>query len=87
MSPVGVGWDLGPLGLHLHLASGGVAVERAGFEGWTGSADGRAFIGAACSGWGEAAIAGGDEPERARATADNVAAFSTPDTSDTPDDG
>jgi len=80
---VGVGWDLALMGLDRHLVSD-TAVDHAEAERWTGSADGRAFITAASSGWREAAIAGGDEPERARAAAENVAAFYTPDT---PDDG
>jgi len=73
---VGVGWDLGLLGLGRHLASGD-PVDPKAFEAWTTSDEGRAFIAGASTGWGEAAIAAGEDPEAARAAAQRTAAFYT----------
>lgn len=55
---VGVGWELGLLGLALHLESGGSATPEAGMA-WAMSADGLAFMRGSSERWGEAAIAGG----------------------------
>lgn len=73
---VGVGWDLGLLGLGRHLASGD-PVDPKAFEAWTTSDEGRAFIAGASTGWGEAAIAAGEDAEAARAAAQRTAAFYT----------
>lgn len=72
----GVGWELGLLGLALHLASKG-AFERSEAEAWSASDEGKRFIGQSSAGWGEAAIAAGTEPEAARAAADRTTAFYT----------
>jgi uncharacterized protein YndB with AHSA1/START domain len=57
---VGVGWDLGLLGLALHLATG--AGQPAEGSGWETSDDAKAFMRGSSERWGDAAIAGG-EPE------------------------
>jgi uncharacterized protein YndB with AHSA1/START domain len=73
---VGVGWDLGLLGLTLHLASG-EAVDPAAFMAWSETDDGHRFMTVSARGWGEAAIADGDDPATARATAERTAGFYT----------
>lgn len=69
---VGVGWDLGLLGLALHLVG-----EREGFDenAFVASPGGRAFILGCAEAWGEAAVGGGEEPGQARAAARRTGAF------------
>jgi uncharacterized protein YndB with AHSA1/START domain len=74
---VGVGWDLGLLGLGLHLASGGERVDPAQFMEWSASDEGRAFITASSEAWGAASAAGGTDPELARACAARTTGFYT----------
>ncbi|AEG44179.1 SRPBCC family protein [Isoptericola variabilis] len=73
---VGVGWDLALMGLGLHLETD-QAVDPAEGEAWTLSPDGVEFVRHASTGWAEAAIADGDDPEAARAAARNTLAFYT----------
>lgn len=56
---VGVGWELAMLGLGLHLAGGGVALDPAAFQSWAVSDAGKAFVRACAAGWAQAHIAGG----------------------------
>jgi len=74
---VGVGWDLGLLGLGLHLASGGEQVDAAEFMTWSGSDEGKAFIAASSAAWGEASAAAGTDAELARACAARTTSFYT----------
>lgn len=74
---VGVGWDLGLLGLALHLAGGGAEVDRDEVMAWQASDDGRRFMRAAADGWGQAEVAAGADPTRAREAAQRTAAFYT----------
>jgi uncharacterized protein YndB with AHSA1/START domain len=74
---VGVGWDLGLLGLGLHLASGGEQVDAEAFMAWSASDEAKAFIAASSTQWGEATIAAGEEAEAARARAARTTAFYT----------
>jgi uncharacterized protein YndB with AHSA1/START domain len=74
---VGVGWDLGLLGLGLHLASGGEPVDPAQFMQWSASDEGRAFITASSEAWGAASAAAGTDPELARACAARTTGFYT----------
>jgi uncharacterized protein YndB with AHSA1/START domain len=71
---VGVGWDLGLLGLALHVESGD-AVDPAEVEAWSISPEGKAFIVAASEGWGGAAIADGEDPATAQRRAATTGAF------------
>jgi hypothetical protein len=71
---VGVGWDLSLLGLALHLESG-EAVDQAEVEAWSISSEGKAFIVAASEGWGDAAIADGDDRETAQRRVKATGAF------------
>lgn len=73
---VGIGWDLALLGLGIHLASG-ESVDPQEFESWSMSEEGLAFIRGSSAKWGEADIAGGEDPEQARAAAERTAAFYT----------
>ncbi|HWT91819.1 MAG TPA: SRPBCC family protein [Solirubrobacteraceae bacterium] len=74
---VGVGWELGLLGLSLFIDSGGVEKPALSEEDLATSPEGRALIAGSATSWGEAAIAGGEEPEQARTAAARTAAFYT----------
>ena len=63
---VGVGWDLGVLGLAMHLVTG-EANDAAEFAAWTASPDGVAFVAACSERWVDADIAAGADPSVARA--------------------
>jgi uncharacterized protein YndB with AHSA1/START domain len=71
---VGVGWDLGLVGLALHIDSG-ESVDPTEVESWSMSPAGKAFLAAASQGWADAAVADGEDPETARRRAATVAAF------------
>lgn len=58
---VGIGWDLGLLGLLLHLASG-EPVDREAVEAWMASDEGRRFVALSSSGWRDASVAAGTDP-------------------------
>jgi uncharacterized protein YndB with AHSA1/START domain len=74
---VGVGWDLGLVGLSYHLIDKNA--ERPSFdeEAFAASDDGRAIITRASEGWGRAAIAGGEDPAQALAAVKRTTAFYT----------
>ena len=72
----GVGWDLGLLGLGLHLDAG-EAVDPGEARAWVVSQDGTAFVRHAATAWADAAVADGDDPERGRAAAGNTVTFYT----------
>ncbi|WP_372787050.1 SRPBCC family protein [Phenylobacterium sp.] len=74
---VGVGWDLTLIGMALHLAAGGAAVDKDAFAAWSPSDAGKAFIRGSAAGWGAADIEGGEDPAKARAAADLTAKFYT----------
>jgi uncharacterized protein YndB with AHSA1/START domain len=74
---VGVGWDLGLIGLSLHFQSGGAQVDPAEVAAWTVSAEGKQFIRDSSEGWGEASIAAGTPADAARAAAARTTAFYT----------
>jgi uncharacterized protein YndB with AHSA1/START domain len=75
---VGVGWDLGLMGLGRHLESG-AAVDRAESMAWMMSEEGRRFVTSSSEAWGRANAAAGEPEERARAAAERTtAAYTTP---------
>jgi uncharacterized protein YndB with AHSA1/START domain len=74
---VGVGWDLTLIGLALHLAARGAAVDKDEFAAWSASDDGKAFIRGSAEGWCAADIANGEDPAKARAAAETTAKFYT----------
>ncbi len=73
---VGVGWDLGLLGLALYVSSG-EDLDRAEVEQATMSPDGIQFITGSSDAWADAAIAAGEDPVWAREAAARTTAFYT----------
>lgn len=73
---VGIGWELGLMGLADHPATG-ATVDPAVAAAWSTSPDGIAFITGSSIGWGEAAIAAGDDADQARAAAGRSTAVYT----------
>jgi uncharacterized protein YndB with AHSA1/START domain len=65
---VGVGWDMGLLGLATHLSSGATA-DLQEVASWATSAEGRQFMSASSERWCEASIAAGTDEAGARAAA------------------
>ena len=73
---VGLGWDLGLLGLGMYAESG-EAVDPAFAASFNFSPEGQAFIRVASDGWRDAAVADGDDPEVATTAADGAYAAYT----------
>lgn len=74
---VGVGWEMGFLGLAFHIADPD-APKPDDMEFAT-SQDGRAFITGSSEGWVEAATEAGEEPEKANAAGRRTTGFYTGD--------
>ncbi|MEV0430264.1 SRPBCC family protein [Micromonospora sp. NPDC050495] len=74
---VGVGWDMGLLGLASHLAADGSGVTPDQAAEWMGSDDARRFIVLSSQRWCEASVAAGTPAEEARAAADRTTAAYT----------
>ncbi|MDO8210294.1 SRPBCC family protein [Conexibacter sp. CPCC 206217] len=74
---VGVGWDLGLIGLSLHLASAGEQVDPAAVAAWSSSPEGRRFMTLSSEAWRDASIAAGADPAAAHAAAERTTAFYT----------
>ena len=72
---VGVGWELGLMGLAIHLAQ--PTEPRPDEAAFAASPDGKAFISESSDGWGRAAVAAGTDPVAARAAARRTTAFYT----------
>ena len=73
---VGVGWDLGLVGLALHLCTG-EAVDRPAGEAWAASDEGREFMTLSSEHWYDASVDAGADPAEARLAADGTTAFYT----------
>lgn len=73
---VGIGWDLGFLGLGLYLAGGGERPLEAD-PAWMGSDEAKAFMRASGEAWGAAHAASGEDPEAARQKAQRTIAAYT----------
>ncbi|HYI23680.1 MAG TPA: SRPBCC family protein, partial [Candidatus Limnocylindrales bacterium] len=71
---VGVGWDMGLLGLSLHLRGGKLEDPIA----WQEAPEGREFATLSSSAWGAANIAAGADPEAADKAVANTTAFYAP---------
>lgn len=71
---VGIGWDLGLVGLAIHLKTG-EAIEAGFEEKWSASEDGKRFVADSAAQWQRAVIASGADPEWARAATERCAAF------------
>ncbi|HEV8279563.1 MAG TPA: hypothetical protein VGQ26_28255 [Streptosporangiaceae bacterium] len=73
---VGVGWDMGFMGLAVHLSSGG-PVDRRESADWAASAEGREFMSLASQRWCDASVAAGTDEAAALAAADRTTAAYT----------
>lgn len=76
---VGVGWELGLVGMHGYLSD--PKAPKIDEEQFAKSSDGKAFMKRSASAWGEADIARGEDPAQARAAAQRTADFYTGATS------
>ena len=72
---VGVGWEMGFLGLALYLAEPDWPKPDA--MAFATSSDGKAFLTGSSDGWGRAAVSAGTDPETAIAAARQTTAFYT----------
>lgn len=71
---VGVGWDLGLLGLVFHLMD---EAEQLDEEAFAASAEGKAYITRACEDWRRAAVDSGDDAAHAAVAAKRTTDFYT----------
>jgi len=71
----GVGWEMGFLGLALHIAD--PDWPKPDPMEFATSADGKAFITGSSEGWGRAAVAAGSDPETTAAATRQTTAFYT----------
>ena len=71
---VGVGWDMGLLGLGLHLATGATVDDPIA---WQLSDEGRDFAQRSSEAWGAANVASGADPDAAALAVANTLAFYT----------
>ena len=72
----GVGWELGFLGLGLHLATG-EAVDESEANAWFATPEGKIFIDECAAGWCDAHVQAGEESSIAKAMAAATVAFYT----------
>ena len=77
---VGVGWELGFMGLAIHLTQ--PTEPKPDEAAFATSPDGKAFIAGSSEGWAQAAEAAGTEPDAARAAAKRTTAFYTGESSE-----
>jgi uncharacterized protein YndB with AHSA1/START domain len=73
---VGVGWDLGLMGLAAHL-SGGPGLDPADAATWIASEAGKQFMTLSSQAWGEASVAAGTDPDLAKAATERTTAAYT----------
>jgi hypothetical protein len=73
---VGIGWDMGLLGLGMHIDSG-AAIDPAEAAVFPSSPEGVEFVRQSAAGWAGAAVADGDDATAAREAAERVAALYT----------
>ncbi len=74
---VGVGWDLGLMGLGRHLAAPAVVYPPEEAAGWAVTPEGKDFVRVSSTGWGDADIAAGEDRGKARAGAEMTRQFYT----------
>jgi uncharacterized protein YndB with AHSA1/START domain len=74
---VGVGWDMGLMGLGRHLTAPDAVVPPEEAAGWAVTPEGKQFVRTSSTGWGEADIAAGEDPAKARAGAEMTRQFYT----------
>ncbi len=75
----GVGWELGLIGLHLHMAgaSSRESVDPKAFEAWSMSPEGQGYIRESGAAWGAAEAAGGEDADVAKNRSARTVAFYT----------
>jgi uncharacterized protein YndB with AHSA1/START domain len=73
---VGLGYDMSLAALARHLATGEVTNDQENASYWA-SPEGKRFLGESGQRWYEADVAGGADPEAARAASDRTVAFYT----------
>jgi len=73
---VGLGYDMSLAALALHLATGEATSDQENASYWA-SPEGKRFLAESGRRWYEADVAGGADPEAARAAADRTVAFYT----------
>ena len=71
----GVGWELGLMGLVRHLRDPAAARPPEADESWIRSPDAKRFMKLSSEGWGEAAIAAGEDAATAREAAERTRKF------------
>ena len=69
---VGIGWDLGVMGLTTHLATGADRPPIEEVFAWQTSAEGREFVASLSAAWADASIASGTDPGEASAARERV---------------
>ncbi|MEQ1900091.1 MAG: SRPBCC family protein [Devosia sp.] len=74
---VGVGWDLALMGMARHLSSPASVYPPEEAAGWATTPQGKDFVRQSATGWGEADIAAGEDPDKARASAEMTRQFYT----------
>lgn len=73
---VGIGWDLGMLGLRRHLETGATLDPKQGAQ-WPTTEDGKQFVSRSSEGWCRASIAAGTPEPSAHEAAGRTTAFYT----------
>ena len=77
---VGVGWELGFLGLARHLVEPEANLPLEAEEGWFATQEYKDLVRTSSDGWGRAAIAAGEDREHALAAAEATRGFFTGET-------
>jgi uncharacterized protein YndB with AHSA1/START domain len=72
---VGVGWELGLMGLDRHIADPSLAKPPESDEDWYKTPDAKRFVRLSAEGWGEADIGGGADQAHARESAELTRKF------------
>lgn len=72
---VGIGWELGLMGLDRHLADPSAARPPEADETWFTSPDAKRFVRLSAEGWGQADITGGADEAHARESAERTRKF------------
>ena len=78
----GVGWEMGLLGLALHLAQ--PDAPKMDESAFSASPEGKAFVTGSSEAWGRASIAAGTDPAEANEAAGRTTAFYTGEASESP---
>ncbi|MEV7013115.1 SRPBCC family protein [Streptosporangium sp. NPDC051022] len=83
---VGIGWDMGLVGLAVHLSSGRAVAQEEG-AAWAASDEGIRFVTLSSRSWSDASVAAGTDEAAARAAEARVTAAYTayPESSESPE--